>query len=89
MLFFFPQDSRSNLYFLGFFLFSVSVRTECGIVVRGFNSVSSLEGGLRRVAKPKSPASTNFAQFPEIHSGSIPVCSENIVFQVFCVVLKC
>jgi len=58
----------------------VSVSFECGIAVRSCNQASSFEGGPRRMAKPKFPARTNLIQFPEIYGGSIPFCSEGVVF---------
>ena len=55
------------------FSLRVSVRTECGIVVRSFNFVSSLEGGLRRVAFSNHPQ--NCCQVVPIAIGISPVFS--------------
>ena len=35
------------------------------------------------MAKPQYPVRPDFIRFPEIHSGSIPVCLKVVVFQIF------
>lgn len=84
MLFLFVLHSRSH---------SLSFQSESGerewgkIPVRSSNSVSLFGEGLRERIKLKSPSSTNFIRFSEIYSGSIPSCSEGVVFQFFLLVL--